>query len=302
MDLRQLRNFITLAETLNFSRAAEALYISQPTLSQQVAEMERELGVSLFERTRRSVELTDSGKVLLREARGLLQTAEQMAIAVRDTASHAQDQDLSLFIGIDTRADRIGYLRRALSKAVFLCNSEMPAFRVNFATYEHDELVRGLVDGAIDISFFLHFAPDIRSNMPFAIKAIHQEEMVLVIRSEHGYDDTRKNVLDILRTKPVILMEKETKGLYQAMRILDALKVEASIRFATTGRDMVYLVESGCGAGIMPQSAVRDLDDPELQVLHFGVPEAALYMLAVWRKAVSNTLVKTVIAKMEKLF
>lgn len=301
MELRQLRNFITLAETLNFSRAAEALYISQPSLSQQVSEMERELGVSLFKRTRRSVELTDAGNVLLREARILIQSAEQMTIRVRDAASHADDRDTSIFIGIDTRADRLGHLRRDVSKAVFMCRKEIPDLRANFATYEHDELTRGLVNGTIDISFFMHYAPEVRGNVPFSIKTIHQEEMVLVVRPEHKYADTRKSILEILATHGLILLEKETKGLYQAMRILEVLKIEASIRFATTGRDMVYLIESGEGAGIMPLSAVHDLNDSGLQLLHFNVPEAALYLLAVWRKNASNSLVEKIVKMMDKL-
>ena len=68
MELKQLRYFLQVAEYLNFSRAAEQLYISQPALSYQIAELERELGVELFVRDRRKVYLTPAGKALLGRA------------------------------------------------------------------------------------------------------------------------------------------------------------------------------------------------------------------------------------------
>src|SRR5262245_54457513 len=78
VELRQLRYFVTVADELNFGRAAERLHIAGPSLSQQIKALERDLKVRLFDRDRRSVTLTDSGAALLPHVRALLDQADEL--------------------------------------------------------------------------------------------------------------------------------------------------------------------------------------------------------------------------------
>jgi len=80
MELHHLHYFIAVAEELNFSRAAERLHIAQPPLSQQIRQLEGELGFSLFHRTKRKVELTKAGEAFLEDAQQLLR---QLGAAVQ---------------------------------------------------------------------------------------------------------------------------------------------------------------------------------------------------------------------------
>lgn len=102
MELRHLRSFVAVAEELHFSRAARRLHIEQPALSQQIRQLERELGATLFERTTRRVELTVPGRVLLERARRVLDAVER---SVGDTRRAARGELGWLVLGfVDSAA------------------------------------------------------------------------------------------------------------------------------------------------------------------------------------------------------
>src|SRR5918998_4441595 len=101
LDPRLLRPFVALADELHFGRAAERLHVTQPALSQQIARLERQLGVRLFERTRAHVELTEAGADMLAPARAAVEAA---AAAAEIALTHARGEAGELRLGLSPGA------------------------------------------------------------------------------------------------------------------------------------------------------------------------------------------------------
>src|SRR5215471_11845588 len=92
MELRHLRYFVAAAEAQNVSRAALKLHVSQPALSRQIRDLEEELGFPLFQRSAKSVRLTDAGTMFLKEARAVVQRAADAVAAARAVAAGGQSE------------------------------------------------------------------------------------------------------------------------------------------------------------------------------------------------------------------
>ena len=122
MELRHLRYFVTVAEELHFGRAAERLHVSQPPLSLQIRQLEEEINVRLFERTKRWVRFTDAGQRFLPRARELLARMDHAVVATRQTPATQE----RLTVGCTVWADFLDAPRlvRAAPRPRVLCASD----------------------------------------------------------------------------------------------------------------------------------------------------------------------------------
>ena len=153
VHVRDLRYFLTVAEELHFTRAAERLYVSQPALSKQVRALERQLGVELFRRDRHGVALTGAGAALLPYARRVLDTWAEGAAAV-EVARTAQRS--TLVVGMSTSPGRGGLLPAIRSR--FTAGHPEAAVRLRQVSWE--DPTAGLADGDADVAFVWLPLPD----------------------------------------------------------------------------------------------------------------------------------------------
>src|SRR5262245_15429806 len=145
MELRHLRYVVTVADTLHFGHAAERLNLSQPPLSQQIRQLETELGVALFHRTKRHVELTDAGRMFVEEARVILaQAAHASNLALRVN----QGEVGQLSIGVAGPADAPIFvdILRAFAR-------RHPQIRVVVRNMGSAEQARALSEGRLHVGF-----------------------------------------------------------------------------------------------------------------------------------------------------
>ncbi len=138
--LRQLECFVTVADTLNFSKAAKVLFMTQPTLSTQIKSLEEEFGSALFERSRSHVKLTPSGEILLVTAQRILAEIEDLS-----THIHTRQEGLRLRLAVDS--DAMMYLIPTLARKI---KSLAPSLKLLLSEAPSEIQFSQLLDGRVD--------------------------------------------------------------------------------------------------------------------------------------------------------
>src|SRR4029079_1555165 len=145
MELRHLKYFIAVAEELNFTRAAARVHTSQPSLSQQIRQLEAALGVALLERSRQYVALTSAGRIFLREAKDILARLEHAGRLAKQAADgRAGDLSIGTFPNADVRT--LPALRALIAE-------HLPHLRLILHSKYAGEPVSGLLGGTLDVAF-----------------------------------------------------------------------------------------------------------------------------------------------------
>lgn len=173
MELRHLRYFVTVAEELNFSKAALKLYTAQPSLSQQIKDLEEDVGVRLLNRTKRKVELTEEGAVFLEQARLTLAQADK-AVAMARQVSKAKQQLL-----------RIGFVPVAEMKVfpyvlpnLRVQNADL---KIELLSLNNIEQMRAIKKGELDVSFTRHNF----HNEEIESKFVLREPLIFLLPQDH---------------------------------------------------------------------------------------------------------------------
>jgi DNA-binding transcriptional LysR family regulator len=246
VELRHLRYFQALAEELNFSRAADRMHIVQSALSRQVAALERELGVRLFDRTTRGVQLTDAGRALKERVESILPTLDEALDSTRLTAR-----------GELGRLE-IGYIAAAMWSVLppILEEHRRRYPEVSFRLRElvvAGEQLDPLLDGSLDVAFV----------RPIAVfrtvtwESLLQEQLVAALPEGHRLADRGSVDLRDLAGERFILMSRtaypDSHDLYeQACR--DAGFVPTVVDEGDSPNAM-YMIAAGFGVGLAPASA-----------------------------------------------
>src|SRR5262252_6816760 len=134
MELRHLRYFVAVAELENVTRAAQKLHISQPALSQQIRDLEAELGFALLERSAKSVRLTEAGRTFVSEAKAVLERAEQAVKAAREVATSGGE----LHVGYAPTLTA-----RILPQTLRAFQTQFPKIRVRLHDSSTEEMLAG---------------------------------------------------------------------------------------------------------------------------------------------------------------
>ena len=249
MELRQIRSFLSVAETLHFGRTAELIHLSQPALSLQIRALEEEVGVRLFERNRRKTALTAAGLAFRDDAAGAL---SQLEHGVRRARLAANGKLGLVRIGFISTAGR--EIVPAIVRGFRELNPEVELSLRNIVTAEQ---VRMLEAGALDIGFL---RLPIGGNTALDVVLVHREPFVLVVPASHKLAKRKSVRLRELAGQDFVGYERtHAPGFHDLIfGILRDAGIAPNIsQSAAEIPTLVSLVDSGMGITILPASAVK---------------------------------------------
>lgn len=293
MELRQLRYFVVLAEVLNYTRAAQSLFVSQPALSQSIKDLERELGVTLFNRTRKNVELTVEGSKLYDEAKAIIEKVELLPCAF----SGKLEDSCSLTIGFDHRVMAYQHLQDTVCDYVSELSTCCQGIRVHYKTGEYEEISRELESGTVDLLFMMSQKP-CSARPGQECECLFEDRLSLIVRSDDLPDRGKKQLCDFLRHHEIVLLENESRIMYQAMSIFNDLDVEPHYHFVPDRSRMLLNIKSGNQVGILP-GGMTYLAGPETRIVPLRGDLARIYVLAAYGKKELHPCIVSLIGKLK---
>ncbi len=285
MELRHFRYLVAAAETENVSRAAMKLHVSQPALSRQIRDLEEELGFSLFERSAKSVRLTDAGKTFLSEARSVLQRADAAVAKARAVAAGGRSEL------------QVGY---APSPTVRIVPPALRAFHTQFRKVQvrlHDmsteEMLAGVREGHLQVALL------VRPNRAL-LQGLHFEElardtMCLAVPPTHAWARFPSVTLSQAAQQKLLAFSRKEYPEYHEylQRLFAPIKARPSIAEEhDSSATLIAAVESGAGLAIVPQSFACS-SGPRLKLIPLSPTPEPIVIGAVWPKHRLNPVVES---------
>lgn len=292
MELRHLRYFITVAEELNFSKAALKLYTAQPSLSQQIKDLEEDVGVKLLHRTKRKVELTEEGAVFLEQARLTLAQADK-AIAMARQVSQAKQQML-----------RIGFVPVAEMKIFpyVLPNLRVqnPDLKIELLSLNNTEQMKLLKKGELDLTFTRHNFNSDEIESQFVIR----EPLIFILPKDHPlakYDQIPVKLLNGIDF--IIPSAEQSQTLHHT--ILDFAKANGiEFNIVQKADNILFNINSigmGLGCTILPgYIAPLTMNNTVIRPLDVELPFLNLYVS--YRKDTNSVAVKKFLELLTRVF
>jgi DNA-binding transcriptional LysR family regulator len=292
VELRHLRYFRAVADELHFGRAAERLHIAQPPLSQQIRQLERELGVTLLTRTTRSVELTAAGQSYLRNVVHILDAVDDAGEQARRVADGTEGRLVIGCVGSATYSllpQLVRALRRTLPNVDLSVRGEMLA-PAQLAALHSGEIDLGLLRPPVT-------DPDI------AVKVIRQDRLLVGLPADHPL--TERPIIDIADLRDEDFISHAGRGRSRMANVLTELcaaagftpRIRHDVEETST---LVTLVAAGLGVAIVPEPTA-DLDIAGVCYRPLSQESARVELLAAHRRAALTPLIDNVLGVLREI-
>ncbi len=277
MEIRQLRYAVAIAKRLNFTQAAEALAVAQPALSQQIAALERELGVRLFDRTNRRVSLTDAGRALVARAERIL---AELDAAAEEMTAYAGGLRGRVVVG--TYQSFAEYM---LPKLLGRFHKEHPGIEIALREGMADELLAGLLDGTIDV-FIGHLHETRYADDPTLVdEPLYEDELVLAVGGGHRLAGRSAVRFEELRDEAFVIFRPGSSITNRLNSLSRAAGFTPHVAFESVDSLTVRaLVAEGLGVALFPR-LLGNTPGPNVALLSIEPGPVIRRMSLVMRRA-----------------
>jgi DNA-binding transcriptional LysR family regulator len=273
MELRQLRYFVAVAEELHFARAAARLLIAAPSLSQQIKALERDLSVSLFERSSTGVSLTPAGEQLLPHARTTLAAAEELRASAHRVAEQRATVVRLGFIAFSLTATS----RRLLTEF----GRKVPSVTVQMRQYEWDDPSAGLLSGATDAALV---RPPFTGEDQLAMIDLASDPLLAALSDEHVLAGEESVSVARLAREPWLEGQIVTDPVFARYWYLRELRSSPPVvSAASTLEEWLGEIAFGRGLNVVPAGMAEEYRRPGLAFVPVAdAPESRLVL--AWRR------------------
>jgi LysR family hydrogen peroxide-inducible transcriptional activator len=276
MNLRALQYFVKLADLRHFSKAAEACFVSQPTLSTQIKKLEEELGVQLVERMPKSIMLTPVGEEIADRARLVLNDIEQIRVVARRSSNPAEGVlRLGLF---PTLAPYF------LPHVVPSIRKRYPKLRLQLAEEKTEDILRMLRQGQLDAGVLALPVGGEGTEM----EILFEEPFVLALPANHPLVEREDVTMHALRGAELLLLEEGHCLRDHALEVCALADAHERVDFhATSMETLRQMVAAEVGITLMPLLAVKPpiAATPNVVIRRFAEPAPSRTIAMVWRSS-----------------
>lgn len=284
IELRHLRYFIAVAEELNFSRAAERLHISQPPLSQQIQALEAELGLQLFERKKRPLQLTTAGQVFLTETRLVFLQLEQ---AITSAQKVSRGEIGRLVVGTNS-----SFANSVLPDILQIFRPLFPEVILMLREVNSSQQVNQLRDRQIDIAFESLPNPNCHDSA-LNFLPILQEPLIIALPETHPLAAQTEIPLKALAEEPFVLPPPDLVPSYsQIINLCQQVGFSPKVvQEATWMVTVLGLVAGGVGVTLLPANA-QNLQRTGVVYRPIQGQNLTLQLAVVWRRDDSSVILR----------
>lgn len=270
MDYRLLEYFLAVCEELHFTKAAERLGISQPTLSQQIRALEQRIGSPLFQRLGKKVYVTEAGEILLKHSRNIFHELEQAQAAFNEIQ------------GMQRGRLRIGCSgNHLLTETMMAFHALYPKIELSVAELATEETIEGLLSNQLDLGVvFLPEADDRLVRIP-----LYREKLLFVVSSNHSLAGNGAIRLEDLVQLPVAMLPKKfyVRHMIEACCEQSDLVCKPMLELSTL-ESLLQMAKNNVGGAVLPGSYMEHIQSSDIRCIPIVDPVPQKDVGIVYRK------------------